>query len=119
MRQKDLARNLKTLRARKGLTCGEMAKLAGVSGNTALRHEHGYDMTISQLFQYADALGCSVNDILYGPLDSDLTEENEARFEAEIEALGRKFGLDVEFTTRQEIYDEMKERRNYNGRISS
>lgn len=111
MDKKIVSKNLQIMRIRKGMTAGELAELALVGINTVYRHERGYDMTVTQLWQYSQALGCSVDDILYGPMPTlkIWSEDHEARFDAECEKLGRRFGLEVRFTTRQKIFEEMSD----------
>lgn len=109
MDKKIISQNLQVMRLRKGMTTNELAERAGVSAGTLARHEHGYDMTVTQLWRYVKALGCSVDDILYGPMPTlDVwSEDKEARFDAELEKLARRFGRIIEFTTREQIFEEM------------
>lgn len=107
---KAIAKNLRAIRADRGYTCGQLGKKAGISENTVLRHEHGYDMTVPQLLRYAEALECSPLDILYGPLPpaGEIGPDADKRFDAAIEELGRQCGLEVVFMTREEIQDEIR-----------
>lgn len=111
MTAKDVSYNLQIMRGMRGMTINELAVRAGVSPNTLARHEHGYDMTVSQLWGYAQALGCTVDDILYGPMPShgNLSDEEDAqldaRLDAEIEKVARRFGRVVQFATKAEAYE--------------
>lgn len=58
-----LAKNLKALRDRRGISQGELAKLTGISQQSLSRLENGRDLTSKNLPKIASALGVSVSDL--------------------------------------------------------
>lgn len=103
--------NLNELRLRKHMTLEDLAELAGVAVGTASRHCHGFDMTTTQLLIYCDVLGCTPYDLLFGPVPEvgRWDEGDDARLDAELEMVARRFGRTVVFRSKEEIYDEMRE----------
>lgn len=63
-----IAENLKSLRILRGLTQAQLAEAAGVDPKTYQRYEYAdINIPMSKAFRLAQALGCSLDDLLAPP----------------------------------------------------
>lgn len=60
---KQVGNNIRNRRLSLGLTKKELARSANMSVDTVRRNERGENITLSSVHTYAEALGCSENDI--------------------------------------------------------
>ncbi len=69
--------NIKFERTQRGLTQAQLAERIGIDEKTVSRHECGHYISLRLTYQYAEALGCNVADILniYGSREKRLIKE--------------------------------------------
>ncbi len=69
--------NIKFERTQRGLTQMQLAERVGIDEKTVSRHERGHHISLQNAYQYAEALGCNVADILnvYGSREKRLIKE--------------------------------------------
>ena len=76
--------NLQVMRKRAGFRSAvEFAEHIGVNKKTYTRHEQGGSFTLDQAWDYADALGCTIDDIAGYPSEGEeLTADERHVIEA-------------------------------------
>ena len=71
---------LQAMRKKAGFTSAvDFANHIGVNTSTYTRHEQGGSFTLDQAYDYADALGCTIDDIAGYPSEDDELTADERR----------------------------------------